>query len=73
MEEGNRKESGEKEKESSDAAYYTCGKVDKGTKVKDPEPKPGTSCDNTPDSPDNDVGFGSCPSSSSVGKNSPVK
>ena len=64
---------GNGENGGSKATCYACGKVEESKKVKDNEPKPGASCDDTPDSPENDVGLGRIPSRSSTGEDSSVK
>ena len=67
------RECGKGENGGSKATCYTCGNVEESKKVKDNEPKPGTSRDDTPDSLGNDVGLGSSPSRSSTGEDSSVK
>ena len=68
-----RRESSKAKDNCSVKAFHRSRKVDKGTAVKDTEPKPYKSRDDTPDSPDNDVGFGNSPKCSSVWNASNVK
>ena len=68
-----RRESSKENDNCSVKAFHTSRKVDKGTAIKDTEPKPYMSRDDTPDSPDNDVGLSNSPKCCSVGNASNVK